>query len=445
MKKKLAIWIVLLLCVSLAACGGPGGDSTPGKISDVIPYSNDEAVFYSFIETVGGRSVTLAYPEDRKAEMVELLESIDLKSLPVNEDLEAAENLTGLYLHLMIENGDDKYFITAAGLEDVYLNLCQGEEITYSYVLDMNSELLRQLTAIDLKVCEYSHDDSGFMKLSKEGVDSQYLDKGDSLYLADIMDAALEEAAAAGNREELEAEDFAVKMELDGQVWYLDPERRMAGKQSGVIIAATEMDEMYFLPAMRKLSGKLMAYERVAAEVKGSWEAAKLAEQLGKKTPYTELYRYYQVSLGQWQGADKALATAKEAWLQCTAMEWYAEKEGIMPEQENLDKQIEITSRSLSSVDWYLKACEQLGITEEEWVLADRKVQEDNVILTAVYTGSGVSAEELNELVKSIKNEFLESEAYAKVKPQFERSLQLLESGPPLSAEQLMEEDIFIE
>jgi hypothetical protein len=72
-------------------------------------------------------------------------------------------------------------------------------------------------------------------------------------------------------------------------------------------------------------------------------------------------------------------------------------------------------------------------------------VQEDNVILTAVYTGSGVSAEELNELVKSIKNEFLESEAYAKVKPQFERSLQLLGSGAQLSAEQLMEEDIFNE
>ncbi len=445
MKKKLAIWIVLLLCVSLAACGGPAGDSTPGKISDVIPYSNDEAVFYSFIETVDGRSVTLAYPEDRKMEMVELLESIDLKSLPVNEDMEAAENLTGLYLYVMIESGNDNYFITAAGLEDVYLNLCQGEEITQSYVLEVNSELLRQLTAIDLKVREYSHDDSGFMKLSKEGVDSLYLDKGDSLYLADILDAALEEVAAAGNREELGEEDFAVKMELDGQVWYLDPESQMAGKQSGETITAVEMDEMYFLPAMRKLSGKLMAYERVAAEVKGAWEAAKIAEQLGKKTPYTELYRYYQVSLGQWQGTDKALATAKEAWLQCASMEWYADKEGLMPEQENLDKQIEMTSRSLSSVDWYLKACEVLGITVEEWVLADRKVQEDNVILTAVYAGSGVSAEELNELVKSIKNEFLESEAYEKIRPQFECSLQLLERGVPLSAEQLMEEDIFIE
>lgn len=445
MKKKLTIWIVLLLCVSLAACGGPDSDSTPGKISDVIPYNNDEAVFYSFIETVGGRSVTLAYPEDREAEMVELLESIDLKSLPVNGDLEAAQNLTGLYLSLLVESGDDQYFITAAGLENVYLTLSQGAEITHSYVLDMNSELLRQFTEIDRKVHEYSHDGTGFMEVSKDGVDVQYMDKGDSLYLADIMDAALEEGTSAENGGKLDAEDFAVKMELDGQVWYLDPESRMAGKQVGETIAAVKMEDMYFLPVMRKLAGRLFMEERIAAEVKASWDAAKLADQLGKKTPYTKLYRYCQVALGQWQGEEKALKAAETAWIQGAAMEWYASREGIMPEQQTLDKQVEGTASAYGYNEWYQKACEKLGITVEEWVTADRDVVDDSMILTAVYTSSGITAEELNDLVKSINTEFLESEAYENIRPQFERSLQLLESGKELTAEQLMEEDIFIE
>ncbi len=445
MKKGFKIWMVLLLCVSLTACGGPASDSAPGKISDVIPYSNDEAELYCFIETVGSRSVMLAYPEDRKDEMVELLEAIDLKSLPVNEDMDAARNLTGLYLSLLIERGDDQYFITAAGLEDVYLTLIQGEEIIHSYVLDMNSELLREFTEIDRKVHEYSHDGTGFMEVSKDGVDVQYMDKGDSLYLADIMDAALEEGTAAGNNEELDAEDFAVKMDLDGQIWYFDPERRMGGKQSGENIAAVEMDDMYFLPVMRKLAGRVFMEERAAAEVKASWDAAKLAEQLGKKTPYTELYRYYHVALGQWQEEEKALRVAETAWIQGAAMEWYALKEGIMPEQKTLDQQVEGMARAYGNIEWYQKACEKLGITVEEWVTADRDMVDDSMILTAVYTSSGITAEELNHLVNSINTEYLESEAYEKIQTQFERSLQLLEGGMLLSAEQLMKEDIFIE
>ena len=67
------------------------------------------------------------------------------------------------------------------------------------------------------------------------------------------------------------------------------------------------------------------------------------------------------------------------------------------------------------------------------------------MILTAVYTASGVSAEELNDLMKSIQEDYLASEDFERIRPQFERSLELLQSGEVLTAEELLEEDIFTE
>ena len=116
-----------------------------------------------------------------------------------------------------------------------------------------------------------------------------------------------------------------------------------------------------------------------------------------------------------------------------------------MPEQADLDKQVEITVMSLSSVVWYQNACDQLGITVEDWVWADRTSQDISMILTAVYAASGVSAEELNDLMQSIQEDYLASEDFERIQPQFERSLELLQSGGSMTAEELLEEDIFTE
>ncbi len=443
MKKVFVVFLILTLCLSLAACGGPGTDAAPGKISDVIPYDDAGTEIYSCIPTVGERSVTLLYSEERKAELVELLDSVNLKELPVNEDMDAVKNLHALHISLLIQSGSEKYYITAAGAQNVYLNLWQGDEIVHSCILDINADLIQKLTEINRKVHDYSYDGSGFMEISRVGADIQNLNNADSLYLADIMEAALESGISEDGAENVKAEDFAVKMKLDGQVWYLDPETRMAGKETDGTISAVKMDDRYFLPVMRKISVKLFAEERVAAEVKAAWDAAQLAEQLGKATPYTEMYRHMQVSLGQWQDAETAVSSARAAWLLHAAVEWYAEKEGIMPEQAELDKQLEVTAKSLSSVTWYQNACDQLGITVEDWVWADRKSQDISMTLTAVYTASGVSAEELNDLMKSIQEDYLASEDFERIRPQFERSLELLQSGGSMTAEELLEEDIF--
>jgi len=444
MKKVCMICVLLLVCACLAACGGPGTDAAPGKISDVIPYDDAGTEIYSCIPTVGERSVTLLYSEERKAEMVELLDSVNLKELPVNEDMDAAKILHALHISLLIQSGSEKYYITAAGAQNVYLNLWQGDNIVHSCILDINADLIQKLTEINRKVHDYSYDGSGFMEISKVGADIQHFNNADSLYLADIMEAALESGTPEDGAENVTAEDFAVKIKLDGQVWYLNPETRIAGKETDGIISAVEMDDRYFLPVMRKISVKLFAEERVAAEVKAAWDAAQLAEQLGKTTPYTELYRHMQVSLGQWQDAETAVSSARAAWLLHAAVEWYAEKEGIMPEQAELDKQVEITAMSLSSVAWYQNACDQLGITVEDWVWADRKSQDVSIILTAVYTTvSGVSAEEVNDLIRSIQEDYLASEDFERIRPQFERSLELLQSGGSMTAEELLEEDIF--
>ncbi len=443
MKKVCMICILLLACACLTACGGPGINAAPGKISDVIPYDDADAEIYSYIPTVGERSVTLLYSEERKAEMVELLDSVNLKELPVNEDMDAAKNLHALHISLLIQSGSEKYFITAAGAQNVYLNLWQGDEIVHSCILDIYADLIQKLTEINRKVHDYSYDGSGFMEISKIGADIQNLNNGDSLYLADIMEAALETRTPADGAENFKAEDFAVRMKLDGQVWYLNPENRMAGKENGGTISAVKMDDRYFLPVMRKISVKLFAEERVAAEVKAAWDAAQLAEQLGKKTPYIYMYRNMQIALGQWQDAESAVSSARAAWLLRESVEWYAEKEGIVPEQAELDRQVEITAMSLSSVEWYQNACEPLGITVEDWVWADRKSQDVSMMLTAVYTASGVSAEELNDLMRSIQEDYLASEDFERIRPQFERSLELLQSGEVLTAEDLLEEDIF--
>ena len=442
MKKVFVVFLILTLCLSLAACDGPGTNAAPGKISDVIPYDDAGTEIYSCIPTVGERSVTLLYSEERKAELVELLDSVNLKELPVNEDMDAAKNLHA-HISLLIQSGSEKYYITAAGAQNVYLNLWQGDNIVHSCILDINADLIQKLTEINRKVHDYSYDGSGFMEISKVGADIQHFNNADSLYLADIMKAVLESGTPADGTENVKAEDFAVKMKLDGQVWYLNPETRMAGKETDGTISAVKMDDRYFLPVMRKISVKMFAEERVAAEVKVAWDAAQLAEQLGKATPYTELYRYMQVSLGQWQDAETAVSSARAAWLMHTAVEWYAEKEGIMPEQAELDKQVEVTAKSLSSVTWYQNACDQLGITVEDWVWADRKSQDVSMILTAVYTASGVSAEELNDLMKSIQEDYLASEDFERIRPQFERSLELLQNGGSMTAEELLEEDIF--
>ena len=444
MKKWFVLCIMLVLCVCLASCGSSDSQRAPRKISDVIPYGDADAEIYSFIETVDGRSVTILYPEDRAAEMAELLDSVNLKELPATTDMDTVKNLSSVHISLLIEAGEENYFITAVGSQDVYLNLWLGEDIAYSYVLDMNSELLQQLTDINSKVHEYSHDGSGFMNVSKDmdgATVTHRFNKADSLYLADIMDAALEAGAAVVG--ELTAGDFAVMMELDGQTWYLDAERRIVGKDDDGIIKAVEMDDLYFLPVMRKLSTKVFQDECIAAEVKASWEAAKLAEQLGKETPYTKLYRYMQSSLGQWQEEETALAKAGAAWIFSEAAEWYAEKEELLPDQETLDK--EADADTLSALVLYNTACDQLGITADEWVTANREAQVDALILDAVYTSADMDVEEINELVMSIQEEYLASEAYAKIKLQYERSLELLENSAELTVEQLLEEDIFIE
>ena len=442
MKKVFMLSIVLISCICLAACASSDSQRAPRKISDVIPYDAVDAEIYSFIETVDGRSVKLLYSEDRAAEMAELLDTIELKELPVTEDMEAVKNLSSVHISLLIEAGEENYFITAVGTQDVYLNLWQGEDVAYSYVLDLNSDLVQQLTDINSKVHEYSHDGSGFMDVSKdtEGATvTHHFNKADSLYLADIMDAALEAGMAWDG--ELTAGDFAVVMELDGQNWYLDAERQIAGKADGENITAVEMDDLYFRPVMRKLSTKVFQDERIAAEVKASWDAAKLAEQLGKETPYTKLYRYVQTSLGQWQEEEKAISTAGATWILMEAVEWYAEKEALLPDQETLDKTAE--AEALSALVLYNTACGQLGITADEWMAANREAQVDSLILDAVYTSADMDVEEINDLMMSIQEEYLASDAYAKIKPQYERSLELLRNGGELTAEQLLEEDIF--
>lgn len=444
MKKVFMLSIVLISCICLAACASSDSQQAPRKISDVIPYDDADAEIYSFIETVDGRSVTLLYPEDRAAEMVELLDSIELKSLPVYEDLHAAMDMTGLQLALKIQNDEEMYFITVAGVDDIILSLCLSAAPTYAWNLNDNPELVRELREIDSKVHEYSHDGSGFMDVSKdmEGATViHHFNKADSLYLADIMDAALEAGVSVDG--ELPAGDFAVMMELDGQTWYLDAEQRIAGKADGENITAVEMDDLYFLTVMRKLSTKLFSDERIAAEVKASWDAAKLAEQLGKETPYTKLYRYMQTSLGQWQEEEKSISTAGATWTLMEAAAWYAEKEALLPDRDTLDKEAE--AEALSSLVLYNKACDQFGIAADEWIAANREAQVDSLILAAVYTSAGMDAEEINDLMMSIQEEYLDSEAYAKIKPQFERSMELLKSGGVLTAEQLLKEDIFTE
>ena len=187
--------------------------------------------------------------------MVELLDSVNLKELPVNEDMDAAKNLHALHISLLIQSGSEKYYITAAGAQNVYLNLWQGDEIVRSCILDINADLIQKLTEINRKVQDYSYDGSGFMEISKAGADIQNLNNADSLYLADIMEAALESGISEDGAENVKAEDFAVKMKLDGQVWYLNPETRIAGKETDGTISAVEMDDRYFLPVMRKMSG----------------------------------------------------------------------------------------------------------------------------------------------------------------------------------------------
>ncbi len=54
--KKISVLFLILVCIlMLAACGGPGGEKEPGKIPDVVPYHDEDAEFFCFIETVGGR------------------------------------------------------------------------------------------------------------------------------------------------------------------------------------------------------------------------------------------------------------------------------------------------------------------------------------------------------------------------------------------------------